>query len=73
MVTKRGNEYRPGDFIIGAVNLLTDIFYNFWKDLLTEENQGEDISKDIEQQLEKERALKKNLALNVERENAWTN
>lgn len=61
MVEKRGEEYTPGDWLIGAVHLQTDILFRFWMDLFTKspEDEGEDISDFIEEQKQKEKELNK--------------
>lgn len=35
MIDKRNNLYRPYDYLLGTVHLHTDIFFRFFKDLIS--------------------------------------
>lgn len=59
MLDQRADDYQPYDWYLGCIDMITDITYKFWMSVSNMNERGEDISKEIEIQLEKEKEMNK--------------
>ena len=44
MSEKRGDDYTPSDWTLGVFHIHSDIFYKFWIDIFSKDEESEDIS-----------------------------
>ena len=59
MTEERGEEYAAKHWSLAVLHLHTDIFYRFWSDLFSKKDEGEDISKFLDEQTKKEEEMRK--------------